>query len=75
MENNNRFETTLKELLALLGKQSSNLDINKISEACHFAYEILGETSWESGKPIIYHSMSVARIVATDIGLGTDPVI
>ncbi|NLU38350.1 MAG: bifunctional (p)ppGpp synthetase/guanosine-3',5'-bis(diphosphate) 3'-pyrophosphohydrolase [Bacteroidales bacterium] len=75
MENNNRFETTLEELLALLGKQSSNLDLNKISEACHFAYEILGETSWESGKPIIYHSMSVARIVATDIGLGTDPVI
>jgi len=75
MVDNSRFETQLEELITLLEKQNNNLDLKKIEDACRVAHEILGETCWESGNPIIYHSISVARIVAVDIGLGTDPVV
>lgn len=75
MEDINRFENRLEELISLLDKQGNNLDLKKIEDACRIAYAILGETCWESGAPIIYHSMSVAHIVAVDIGLGTDPIV
>ncbi len=75
MSENRRFEDVLVETLSLFEKSNSNVDIKKVESAAKVAYEILGNISWESGAPIIFHSLSVAKIVALEIGLGTDPVI
>lgn len=69
------FDNELKTMMALFEKSELNIDLTKVEEACRFAYQILGNKSWESGGPIIYHSMDVAQIVALAIGLGTDPVV
>jgi GTP pyrophosphokinase len=75
MDESMKFENSIEELIAHLEKHNINLDLKKIEDACRVAHEILGDTCWESGAPIIYHSMSVAKIVADDIGLGTDSVV
>jgi GTP diphosphokinase / guanosine-3',5'-bis(diphosphate) 3'-diphosphatase len=75
MEDQTRFEKALKDMITLFEKNSVHIDLKKVEDACRTAYDILGETSWESGSPIIYHSMSVARIVAIEIGLGADSVV
>lgn len=75
MDEKLKFETSLKDMITLLDKQGLNVDLMKVEDACRSAYEILGEASWESGDPIIYHSMAVAKIVAAEIGLGTDSIV
>ncbi|HNW51399.1 MAG TPA: RelA/SpoT family protein [Prolixibacteraceae bacterium] len=75
MEAQTQFEHALSDMLSLFEKSSVHVDLKKIEDACRSAYEILGDISWESGPPIIYHSIAVAKIVAIEIGLGTDPVV
>jgi guanosine-3',5'-bis(diphosphate) 3'-pyrophosphohydrolase len=75
MEDQTRFEKALNEMIALFEKSSAHIDLKKVEDACRTAWEILGDASWESGSPIIYHSMSVAKIVGSDIGLGTDSIV
>jgi GTP pyrophosphokinase len=75
MEDHANFEVVLQEMLTLFKKNNQNVDLKKVEDAARTAYEILGDTSWETGGPIIFHSLSVAKIVAIEIGLGTDPVI
>ncbi|MBN2807040.1 MAG: bifunctional (p)ppGpp synthetase/guanosine-3',5'-bis(diphosphate) 3'-pyrophosphohydrolase [Prolixibacteraceae bacterium] len=74
MELESKFEASLKDLTAICS-QSSQMDLKRIEEACRVAYEILGDTRWESGEPIIFHSIEVARLVASDIGISTDSVV
>jgi GTP diphosphokinase / guanosine-3',5'-bis(diphosphate) 3'-diphosphatase len=75
MEEKIRFEERLNQLLAQFEKNNLQIDNKRVEAACRTAYEILGNARWESGDLIIYHSMAVAKIVALDIGLGTDSII
>lgn len=62
-------------MLSLFKESGLKIDFGKVEEAGRVAYQILGEVCWESGGPIIFHSMEVAKIVALDIGLGTDSIV
>ncbi|QGY42312.1 RelA/SpoT family protein [Maribellus comscasis] len=47
----------------------------KIEKAFQFAQSLLGEETFNSGEVILNHSIDVATIVATEIGMGTDSVV
>ena len=61
MEDNAGFEVVLQETLTLFKKNNQNIDLKKVEDAARAAYEILGDTSWETGGPIIFHSLAVAK--------------
>ncbi|MBN1927056.1 MAG: bifunctional (p)ppGpp synthetase/guanosine-3',5'-bis(diphosphate) 3'-pyrophosphohydrolase [Prolixibacteraceae bacterium] len=75
MTEKRRFDNELATMLSLFKESGLKIDFGKVEEAGRVAYQILGEVCWESGGPIIFHSMEVAKIVALDIGLGTDSIV
>jgi len=50
-------------------------DHSKIKDAYSLVCEVFGDTRWESGESIVVHSVDVAKVVAQEIGLGTDTII
>lgn len=70
-----KFEKALANLLAVCEKSSAAIDLKKVEEACRMAFQILGDSRWESGDQIIFHSIAVANVVANDIGIGTDSIV
>ncbi|MGF7138436.1 RelA/SpoT family protein [Roseimarinus sediminis] len=70
-----KFEERLVALLSECSKSNVAIDPEKVSEAAKAAFEILGDASWESGEPIVFHSIEVARIVVSELGIGTDSVV
>lgn len=50
-------------------------DLNKIENAYTLAREVFGEKVWDSGEVIVIHSIEVAKIVVSEIGLGIDTVL
>lgn len=75
MELNDKFEIALKELIDLCEKSSLAIDLKKVDDAARMAFDILGGSSWESGDPIIFHSIEVAKVVVRDIGIATDSIV
>ncbi|MDA3927926.1 MAG: RelA/SpoT family protein [Prolixibacteraceae bacterium] len=75
MDTAQKFENHLKELLTFCSKSPVLIDLEKVELAGRNAFNILGNTAWESGDPIILHSINVAKIVANEIGIGTDSII
>jgi GTP diphosphokinase / guanosine-3',5'-bis(diphosphate) 3'-diphosphatase len=67
-------DRAIDDLLLVCKNSNVPIDIAKVEEAILSAKDILGLTSWESGEPIILHSIAVARIVAAEIGLGTSSI-
>lgn len=72
---NERVIAAIDNLVAICSQSTARINIERVKEAAAAAYEILGDISWESGDPIILHSISVATIVAKEVGLGTDSVV
>lgn len=75
MDNRNRIEKEIAELKNICDKTSVQLDFNKIEKATWVAFDILEDSCWESGDPIVFHSIEVAKVVANEIGLGTDSIV
>lgn len=75
MDYRHNFDTAVSELLELCTASSVSIDIEKVEEAANTAYDILGDKCWESGMPIIFHSIAVAKIVTAEVGLGTVSII
>lgn len=70
-----KFEKKMTNLLNICKSSSGNIDISKVNMAGQKAFQILGDSCWESGEPIVFHSIEVAKILANDIGIGTDSVV
>jgi GTP pyrophosphokinase len=64
-----------EELLHVCRNSSIPIEIEKVDGAIRMACSVLGLKSWESGVPIVLHSIAVAKIVAVEIGLGTNPIV
>lgn len=75
MDYQTQIRASIDELLTLCQQSATPVDVEKVEEAAESALAILGLKSWESGVPIVLHSIAVARIVVTELGLGTAPVI
>lgn len=50
-------------------------DLPKIQEAFNLLVEVFGDRKKKSGDSVLSHSISVARIVVEEIGLGVDTII
>ena len=69
-----RHESKFIELEQAL-RQSTEAEHAKLREAYDFAKKVYGDKQKESGETQIYHSLSVALIVAKEIGMRTSSVI
>lgn len=70
-----KYNAAISGLLNICKKSNIAIDISKIEDAGQKAFQILGNSCWETGEPIIFHSIEVAKIVANDIGIGTDSIV
>lgn len=75
MEARQKVDRALEELLNLCKASNVNIDLEKVEKATEVAFEILGESKWESGDIIVLHSIDVAKSVVSEIGIGTDSVV
>jgi GTP pyrophosphokinase len=62
-------------LLKAAGGSVARHDVPKIRKALNVAIETLGEKSTLTGEPRILHALSVARIIAGEMGLGLTSII
>ena len=49
--------------------------LEKIENAFRFAQSIIGERTFKTGEVILSHSLEVANVIATEIGMGVDSVV
>ncbi|MDA3816375.1 MAG: RelA/SpoT family protein [Prolixibacteraceae bacterium] len=70
-----KYQKEINKLLEICNRSSVPIDINKIEKAGQNAFQLLKDSKWESGEPIIFHSIDVAKVVADDIGVGTDSIV
>jgi GTP pyrophosphokinase len=70
-----KYNAAIAGLLNICKKSSVAIDIAKVEDAGNKAFQILGNSCWETGEPIIFHSIKVAKVVANDIGIGTDSIV
>ena len=75
MDIREKYQKSLQELLALCEQTSVTIDLKKVENAAGMAFDILGNSSWETGDPIIFHSIEVAKVVVRDIGIATDSIV
>ena len=70
-----QIRASVDELLRGLSMKVSSQDLERIDSAFEFAREAHIAQRRKSGEPYIIHPVNVARIVAEELELGTDPVI
>lgn len=70
-----KYNEAIAELLELCRQSTVVIDFERVENAGAMAFDILGDSSWESGDPIIFHSIEVAKVVTKDIGLATDSIV
>ena len=75
MELIEKFEKSLLELITVCSQSSVTINLKRVEEAARVAFEILGDSKWESGDPIVFHSIDVAKVVAKDVGISTDSIV
>ena len=70
-----KFDREVEDLLATLSRRLDSEDVERIHSAYLFAKEAHKEQRRKSGEPYIMHPLAVARIVAEELGLGSNPII
>ena len=74
MEINEQIHTRFESLSAFCKTNWEPADVEKIEKAFQFAQEIIGEHRFKTGEVILTHSIDVATVIATEIGLGPDSI-
>lgn len=70
-----KIDREVEDLLATLSRRLDSEDVERIHSAYFFAKEAHKEQRRKSGEPYIMHPLAVARIVAEELGLGSNPII
>ena len=68
-------EKSFSEFFELCRKHLPEKDLPKIQDAFNLLVEVFGDRKKKSGDFVLSHSISVARIVVEEIGLGVDTII
>lgn len=68
-------ETIFSDFFELCRNSLPEKDLLKVKEAYELLVEIFGDRRKKSGESVLTHSISVARIVVEEIGLGVDTVV
>lgn len=72
---NEAIEKAFSEFFELCKNNLPEKDLPKIQEAFSLLVEVFGDRKKKSGDFVLSHSISVARIVVEEIGLGVDTII
>ena len=75
MEVNEQIYSRYTQLIDYCRLNLDNTSIEKIEDAFRFAQSVIGESSCKTGKGILKHSIEVANVVATEVGMGVDSII
>jgi len=70
-----KIQSAYRALLSAARGTVSGDDLTKIRSALDLAIKSYGERTILTGEPLILHALSVARIVAGEIGLGTTSIV
>lgn len=71
----NRIQSAYRALLTAARGTVSDRDLPKIRSALDLAIKSYGERNILTGEPLILHALSVARIIAGEMGLGLTAII
>ena len=72
---NEEIEKAYSECIDFCSNTLHQKDLAKIQEAFNLLVEVFGDKKKKSGDFVISHSVSVARIVVEEIGLGVDTIV
>ena len=72
---NEEIEKSFSDFFELCRSHVPEKDLPKIQEAYNLLVEVFGDRKKKSGDFVLSHSISVARIVVEEIGLGADTII
>ena len=72
---NEAIEKSFSEFFELCKKHLPEKDLPKIQDAFNLLIDVFGDRKKKSGDFVLSHSISVARIVVEEIGLGVDTII
>lgn len=72
---NEKIQNAYNALIFQCAKILPEGDLPIIDKTFNFAKETIGNLTWENGEFILNHSVSVARIAVTELGLSTDSLI
>lgn len=75
MEVNEQIFTRYENLKSFCRINWDIADLEKIEKAFLFAKEIIGELRFKTDEIILCHSIDVATVIATEIGLGPDSIV
>ena len=75
MEVNEQIFTRYENLKSFCRFNWDIADLEKIEKAFLFAQEIIGELRFKTDEIILCHSIDVATVIATEIGLGPDSIV
>ena len=70
-----QIEKSKKDLFEKIAHRFGEEDMKRIQDACALATEAHSHQFRKSGEPYIAHPIAVARIVATELELGANPII
>jgi len=72
---NEEIEKAFAEFYEICKNSMSEKDLAKVKEAFQLLVDVFGDRKKKSGEFVLSHSISVARIVIEEIGLGVDTVV
>ncbi len=72
---NEEIEKAFAEFFGLCKNNLPEKDLPKIQDAFNLLVEVFGDRKKKSGEFVLSHSISVARIVVQELGLGVDTVV
>jgi len=72
---NEKIQNAYNALIFQCSKILPENDLPLVEKAFHFAAVTIGNSAWENGEYILNHSISVAKIAVTELGLPTDALI
>jgi GTP pyrophosphokinase len=75
MQVNEQIFTRYENLKSFCGFNWDIADLDKIEKAFLFAKDVIGELRFKTDEIILCHSIDVATVIATEIGLGPDSIV
>lgn len=72
---NEIIEKAFSEFFEICKSNLPEKDLPKIQDAFKMAVQVFGERVKKSGELVVIHSISVARIVVEEVGLGVDTIV
>ena len=75
MEAKEQIDSQYAQLFDYCRLNWGDTSLEKIENAFRFAQSVIGESRFKTGEVILSHSLKVANVIATEIGMGIDSIV